>query len=79
MEPQGFRYNENPMENLNSIRPQQNQNGSQLAKQVAPLVSWIYVPNCNIFTDVLGLEQFKLGHDNGGSQDHSRIMYVVTA
>lgn len=24
--------------------------------------------------DVLGLEQFKLGHDNGGSQDHSRIM-----
>lgn len=24
--------------------------------------------------DVLGLEQFKLGHDSGGSQDHSRIM-----
>eukprot|EP00058_Branchiostoma_floridae_P008581 XP_002594069.1 hypothetical protein BRAFLDRAFT_68491 [Branchiostoma floridae] len=23
---------------------------------------------------VLGLEQFKLGHDNGGSQDHSRII-----
>ena len=29
-------------------------------------------------TDVLGLEQLKLGHDNGGSQDHSRIMYVFT-
>ncbi|CAG2206651.1 unnamed protein product [Mytilus edulis] len=25
--------------------------------------------------DVLGLEQFELGHHNGGSQDHSRIMY----
>ncbi|CAH1265569.1 PIPOX [Branchiostoma lanceolatum] len=24
---------------------------------------------------VLGLEQFKLGHDNGGSQDHSRIIW----
>ena len=23
---------------------------------------------------VLGIEQFQLGHDNGGSQDHSRIM-----
>ena len=23
---------------------------------------------------VLGLEQFQLGHDHGGSQDHSRIM-----
>ena len=23
---------------------------------------------------VLGIEQFKLGHENGGSQDHSRIM-----
>ncbi|KAK3086210.1 hypothetical protein FSP39_015259 [Pinctada imbricata] len=25
--------------------------------------------------DVLGLEQFSLGHDHGGSQDHSRIMW----
>lgn len=25
-------------------------------------------------TEVLGLEQFRLGHDNGGSQDHSRII-----
>lgn len=25
-------------------------------------------------TDVLGLEQFELGHHNGGSQDHSRII-----
>ncbi|HEU4487707.1 MAG TPA: FAD-dependent oxidoreductase, partial [Actinomycetota bacterium] len=25
-------------------------------------------------TDVLGLEQFGLGHDNGASQDHSRIV-----
>lgn len=24
--------------------------------------------------EVLGLEQFRLGHDNGGSQDHSRII-----
>ncbi len=24
--------------------------------------------------DVLGLEQFKLGHDHGGSQDHSRVI-----
>ena len=23
---------------------------------------------------VLGLEKFKLGHENGGSQDYSRIM-----
>ena len=64
------------MEILNSIRLQQNQNGSQLAKQVVLLISWIYIPNCNNLTDVLGLEQFKLGNDNGGSQDHSRIMYV---
>lgn len=28
----------------------------------------------NVVLDVLGLEQFKIGHDNGGSQDHSRIM-----
>ncbi len=27
-----------------------------------------------LLADVLGLEQFKLGHHNGGSQDHSRIM-----
>ncbi|XP_077982862.1 monomeric sarcosine oxidase-like [Glandiceps talaboti] len=27
--------------------------------------------------DVLGLEQFKLGHDNGGSQDHSRIIRLL--
>nr|XP_006819316.1 PREDICTED: peroxisomal sarcosine oxidase-like [Saccoglossus kowalevskii] len=27
--------------------------------------------------DVLGLEQFKLGHDNGGSQDHSRIIRML--
>lgn len=27
--------------------------------------------------DVLGLEQFKLGHDNGGSQDHSRIIRLA--
>ncbi|XP_077861768.1 monomeric sarcosine oxidase-like [Saccoglossus kowalevskii] len=26
---------------------------------------------------VLGLEQFKLGHDNGGSQDHSRIIRLI--
>ncbi|XP_070575600.1 monomeric sarcosine oxidase-like [Ptychodera flava] len=26
---------------------------------------------------VLGLEQFKLGHDNGGSQDHSRIIRML--
>ncbi|KAL3852207.1 hypothetical protein ACJMK2_015879 [Sinanodonta woodiana] len=26
---------------------------------------------------VLGLEQFKLGHDNGGSQDHSRIIRLT--
>eukprot|EP00057_Strongylocentrotus_purpuratus_P019943 XP_011674417.1 PREDICTED: peroxisomal sarcosine oxidase [Strongylocentrotus purpuratus] len=26
---------------------------------------------------VLGLEQFKLGHDNGGSQDHSRIIRLA--
>ena len=29
-----------------------------------------------LITDVLGLEQFKLGHHNGGSQDYSRIMLV---
>ncbi|XP_070575603.1 monomeric sarcosine oxidase-like [Ptychodera flava] len=28
-------------------------------------------------TNVLGLEQFKLGHDNGGSQDHSRIIRLL--
>ena len=28
------------------------------------------------FADVLGLEQFKLGHDNGGSQDLSRVVYA---
>jgi sarcosine oxidase len=27
--------------------------------------------------DVLCLEQFKLGHDNGGSQDHSRIIRLM--
>ncbi|XP_014671405.1 PREDICTED: monomeric sarcosine oxidase-like [Priapulus caudatus] len=27
--------------------------------------------------DVLGLEQFKLGHDNGGSQDYSRIIRMM--
>ncbi|XP_077982828.1 monomeric sarcosine oxidase-like [Glandiceps talaboti] len=27
--------------------------------------------------NVLGLEQFKLGHDNGGSQDHSRIIRLL--
>lgn len=27
--------------------------------------------------DVLGLEQFQLGHDNGGSQDHSRIIRLT--
>lgn len=26
---------------------------------------------------VLGLEQFRLGHDNGGSQDHSRIIRLI--
>ena len=27
--------------------------------------------------EVLGLEQFKLGHHNGGSQDHSRIIRLT--
>ena len=27
--------------------------------------------------EVLGLEQFRLGHDNGGSQDHSRIIRLA--
>ncbi|WAR01568.1 MSOX-like protein [Mya arenaria] len=27
--------------------------------------------------DVLGIEQYELGHSNGGSQDHSRIMWDV--
>ena len=31
----------------------------------------------DFFTDVLGIEQFHLGHDRGGSQDHSRIMYTA--
>ena len=28
------------------------------------------------FSGVLGIEQFELGHHNGGSQDNSRIMCV---
>ncbi len=28
-------------------------------------------------SSVLGIEQFRLGHDRGGSQDHSRIMRLV--
>jgi sarcosine oxidase len=28
-------------------------------------------------SEVLGLEQFRLGHDNGGSQDHSRIIRLT--
>src|SRR5213075_1984870 len=28
-------------------------------------------------TEVLGLEQFQLGHDNGASQDHSRIIRLA--
>ena len=27
--------------------------------------------------DVLGIEQFALGHDSGGSQDHSRIIRLM--
>lgn len=30
-----------------------------------------------VYADVLGIEQFRIGHDNGGSQDHSRIMLVL--
>ena len=33
----------------------------------------MYTALCTV--GVLGIEQFKLGHVNGGSEDHSRIMY----
>ena len=28
---------------------------------------------------ILGLEQFELGHSNGGSQDYSRIVYGMVS
>ncbi len=31
-----------------------------------------------MFIDVLGLEQFELGHHYGGSEDYSRAMWVIT-
>ena len=36
----------------------------------------VFVMGFTIFfvPDVLGLEQFTLGHDHGGSQDHSRAV-----
>ncbi|CAG2205547.1 unnamed protein product [Mytilus edulis] len=37
-------------------------------------IMYIY---CMILIDVLGLEQFELGHHNGGSQDHSRIIRLA--
>ena len=42
-------------------------------------VPWTLSRLCvlSLSADVLGLEQFQLGHDNGGSQDVSRIMYVI--
>lgn len=37
-------------------------------------IQYNFVFSHAFFADVLGLEQFKLGHENGGSQDVSRIM-----
>ena len=34
----------------------------------------VYWLSRRLGAEVLGLEQFELGHDRGGSQDHSRII-----
>ncbi|XP_077991509.1 monomeric sarcosine oxidase-like [Glandiceps talaboti] len=39
----------------------------------------IYWLSRRVGPNVLGLEQFKLGHNHGGSQDHSRTMRVANA
>ena len=37
----------------------------------------LYWLSCELGSDVLGLEQFEIGHTRGGSQDHSRIIRLA--